>query len=331
MAEEQITVDFDDKSLFQSALQDTPPAPSSPDPAPTEALPASPAPSPQAAPPPPAGDRPRDDRGRFTPVQPDAAAAPQPPPGQTSPAPGPDEGTVPSWRLREEREQREAYASQLAERDRQLREVVAYVQQMQRQSQPQPQAPDPLLNPAEWNAYQGNAMQQLHQNVMHQLRTNQLESNLQLTRMERGPEHFDAAYNAFMRSAEGDVAFARSIVNSPNPGAAMCDWYNRAMALETYGADPEAYFTRRVEQLLQDKSFLAKAIDAARNMTSQMGAQGVGGVGRVPSNVTVIPPSLSTMRSGSTPESGVTNAAGEDLMSDQMLFQAALAPNQHRR
>ena len=233
---------------------------------------------------------------------------------------------MPSWRLREEREQREAYASQLAERDRQLREVVAYVQQMQRQSQPQPQAPDPLLNPAEWNAYQGNAMQQLHQNVMHQLRTNQLESNLQLTRMERGPEHFDAAYNAFMRSAEGDVAFARSIVNSANPGAAMCDWYNRAMALETYGADPEAYFTRRVEALLQDKSFLAKAIDAARGMAGQpAGRPGV------PSNVTVIPPSLSTMRSGSTPESGVTNAAGEDLMSDQMLFQAALAPSQSRR
>jgi hypothetical protein len=329
MAAEQITVDFDDRALFNSALQeappDTQPPPSAePPPAPSQAIPSETAP-PSPAPSP--GDPPRDELGRFTPRQePPAAPPPAAPPEQ--------ESAVPSWRLREEREQREAYATRLAEREAQLNQAIAYIQRMQAASQPAPAAPDPLLNPAEFNQYQAQSLQQMQATIAHQLRTNQLESNLQLTRLERGAERFDEAYQAFMRSAEGDVAFARAIVNSPNPGAAMCEWYDRAKALDTYGADPEAYFNQRVNALLSDKAFLAKAIDAARSMATgaQPGQQTQGRYSYAPSNnVTVLPPSLTSMRSGSSPESGITNAAGEDLMSDQMLFQAALAPGQSRR
>src|SRR5262245_36854507 len=96
-----VVANIPDADIFKQAM--------APDPEP----PPKPEGEPQATPP--EGEQPRDERGRFAkadqaPQAPAAATQQQPDPAQQPPAQQPtdDGGTVPSWRHRELREQRDA-------------------------------------------------------------------------------------------------------------------------------------------------------------------------------------------------------------------------------
>jgi hypothetical protein len=258
------------------------------------------------------------------------------PPDDGGDAPAPTEEYVPSWRLREEREAREAYAGRLAERDRQLGEALNFIRQQQaREPLPAPPPPDPLLDPAAFHRSNADTIAGLATQFRNELRTVQLENNLQLTRVQVGPELFDAAYTAFCETAAGDQGFARAVVAAPNPGAAMVNWYRQASTLDRIGGDPEAWFNQRRSELLQDPEFLAEAVEAARNYrppapsasasnasaSNAMPAASRGMRGAPSSNVTVLPPSLMRMRGSGTTENTAANIAGDaDPLSDQSLF-----------
>jgi len=241
-------------------------------------------------------------------------------PAETPPAAGEPtehaEGNVPSWRLREEREMREAIAARYEETQRQLAQAMQWINQ-QRAQQVQ-DVPDPVLQPMEYRQHIEGAFN-------HQLRTLQLENNLQLTRLEHGAPLFDQAYSAFMQVAPTDPAFARAIVNGPNPGAAMIDWYRRASTLSQVGDDPEAWFQKRLAQEMQRPEFLAGVSEQARAMAVARSQQG----GRVPSNVTVLPPSLSRMPGATSAEMAVSGVDG-DPMSNENLFTSSLPQRRQR-
>jgi hypothetical protein len=310
----QLTDDLDDRALFDAAV--------APDPAPEPSEDVSSTPADPSLPP--AGQR-RDELGRFASV---AVTQPE----TTEAAPAPEEGglvssaegdLVPSWRLREEREAREAYASRLAERDRQLTDALNYLRQMQVQATPPPQPIDPIGDLPGFHQSLAGQLEQLRNELSGQIRTQQLESNLQLTRLQAGPELFDNAYRAFVETASGDQGFARAIVASPNPGAALVNWYRQALTLNQIGPDPEAWFAERKAALLSDPEFLQQAVEAARNY--QPGAARASGQmrpgGAAPtSNVTVLPPSLMRMRGSSTSEATAANPGGDDPLSDSSLF-----------
>ena len=240
--------------------------------------------------------------------------------------PAPGEEFVPSWRLREEREAREAYAGRLAERERQLTEALSYLRQVQVAQQAPVPPIDPVVDPAAFHRAQADVVTQMRAEFSNQMRTLQLENNLQLTRLQAGPELFDEAYQAFVETASGDQSFARAIVSSPNPGAAMCNWYRQAVTLNRIGPDPEAWFDAQKAALLQDPEFLQTAVEAARNY--QPPAQERDTQGRftsnmrpsASSNVTVLPPSLMRMRGSTTSEATGASIGGDDPLSDNSLF-----------
>jgi hypothetical protein len=316
------TADMDDQSLFQAAIADEAPA------APDTSIPDVPQDQTEAPPP---GERRRDASGRFAPATPEIPPGVTGQPGAPAPAPSPDGAeTVPSWRLREEREAREAYASRLAERDNQLSQALNYLRLLQQQQQaaPAPQAPDPILDPAGYSQFNQSALQTVEQRFANQLRTIQLENNLQLTRMQVGEEIFDDAYAAFMDAGGTDQGFARSIVNSSNPGAAMVNWYRQATTLQRIGNDPEAYLRSHEEALLNDTSFLQRAVERARAIAANPAVRGQApgrAASSTPSNVVVLPPSLQNIRGGTTAEAGAPGGE-HDPMSDAALFNQALRP-----
>jgi hypothetical protein len=305
---EGLAADLDDASLFAAAT--------APEAAPEE--PAAPAGD---------GAQPRDELGRF--ASPPVVTPPQTsedsPPAEAPPGEPPArEEFVPSWRLREEREAREAYASRLAERDRQLTEALNFIRQNQAPVQP-PAPIDPLVDPAAFHRYQADTVAGIRADFQSQLRTLQLENNLQLTRMQDA-DLFDDAYRAFVETASGDQQFARAIVGAPNPGGAMVNWYRNAVVLNAVGNDPVAWFNGKRAELLQDPEFLREAVEAARNWRPPAAAAAPSsGNMRGAANVVQLPPSLMRMRGGSSSEATAANPGGDDPLSDQSLFAFASA------
>lgn len=315
---EGLTEALDDRALFDAAV--------APEPAPEEqtAEPSSPATEPtEHSPPTPRSDRQRDELGRFVSAG-EQAAADEPPAGEAAPAPVGNEEFVPSWRLREEREAREAYAARLAERERQLTETLNYLRQQQAAAQPAPAPIDPVVDPAAFHRAQADSVAAIRNDFQTQLRTIQLENNLQLTRMQVGDELFDNAYRAFVEVGQNDQAFARAIVGAANPGATMVRWYTQASALNTVGPDPEAWFAQRKAELLQDPEFLQQAVEAARNYQpparAPAGRPSTNMSQRPSSNVTVLPPSLMRMRGSTSSEATAASPGGDDPLSDNSLF-----------
>ena len=294
------------------------------------------APEPKEVPPPHPEDAGRDIHGRYrqqgeqAPKPPGEPPAPPPPtPGEPTPRPPPgtpppaapvppaaDDANVPSWRLREEREQREALARQLQERDLAFRQMQQRLDAFEKQQSPQ-EMPDPLIDPQGYRTA-------LEAKFTNDLRTVQLENNLQLNRLQHGPV-FDEAYQAFMQAAQGDPGFARLIVNSPNPGGAMVNWYKRAVTLARVGDDPEAFINAEIERRLSDPQFLGTALERARAVASGQPLNGA--TPPRPSNVTQIPPSLARIPSGAPTEV----ATGSDGMpSDYELFKSSLPPSRRK-
>lgn len=294
-----------------------------------------PSPQPDETPPPHPNDEARDVRGRFRPQQaaPTEPAVAPPPvvsppvaataPGMAPASPGavpppPDDANVPSWRLREEREQREALTRQLQDRDAALRDMQRRMEQFERQQAPnaQNEIPDPLIDPKGYrSAIEGQ--------FASKLQTIQLENNLQLTRLQHG-EVFDSAYQAFMQAAQGDPGFARLIVNSPNPGSSMVNWYRRAVTLSRVGDDPDKFIEAEISRRLSDPAFLSRAVEAARAHASGQPPQPGAAPGR-PNNVTQIPPSLSRVPSGSP-----TDVVMGGMPDDETLFRESLPPPRKR-
>ena len=295
------------------------------------------APEPKEAPPPPhPDDAGRDIHGRFRPQgeqppKPPGEPPAPPPPGQPTPQPSPgtpppaasvppvaDDANVPSWRLREEREQREALARQLQERDFALRQMQQRMDEFEKQRSPGQEMPDPLVDPQGYRTA-------LENKFTNDLRTVQLENNLQLNRLQHGPV-FDEAYQAFMQAAQGDTGFARLIVNSPNPGGAMVNWYKRAVTLARVGDDPEAFINAEIERRLSDPQFLGTALERARAVASGQSPTN-GATPPRPNNITQIPPSLARIPSGA-PTEVATGADG--MPSDQELFKSSLPPSRRK-
>lgn len=294
MAIEKVDVGISDTEMFRSAMADEPAA------------------EPEAQP----AEKPRDELGRFAPKAEDTpVAAIEQQPEQVKeqqPTPDKDEAQVPSWRLRELREQREAAeerARQFEVRSRQSEERLAAFQRQWEQSQPKPEPVDFFANP-------DAAMDQ--RLTPFEARMEALNNKLVLraSKAEAMAEHgvavvkeMEQAIGKAMQEGHPEMrTLSMEMRQSDDPVSVAMNWYRRDKLLKETGGDIAGYRSKLEGDLLKDPAFQAKAMEAWRLQASQPGN----------SPKVQIPPSLNRA-------SGSAGNAGDDAgdMSDASLWAAA--------
>lgn len=250
-----------------------------------------------------AGERARDDRGKFVakpkdeqPAEPEAVAPPEPQEGKV--------GAIPPARLREE-------ATKRREAETRLEEALNRIARLERdslqparpqvQTQPEPQKkrPDPLLDPDGAEAFDNEVRE-------HDRQVLNFNLSCRFARLEH-KEVFDEAFKAVNEAISGgDAALAAKIKMSPEPGAEIVSWYQQRNLVSETGGDLAAY----KQKLLSDPEFVKQVIESAKT-------QALGQNGSRPNTVTKLPPSLTSVSGGSAKNSD------PDDNSDQSVFKQA--------
>lgn len=167
-------------------------------------------------------------------------------------------GLIPSWRLREETEAKNAA---IRERDADRAERAKLAERLAKLEKPTEQKadepPDPLIDPQAYAKWQD-------QRLDTRLRQERGELSMRYTR-KANPEVFDKAYAAINEAmSKGDRLSQLRIYNSPDPGEELIAWYKEAETRREVGNDPATYKARVLEEALKDPTYLAKAIAAAK-------------------------------------------------------------------
>lgn len=249
--------------------------------------------------------------GKFAPKAKDADAAPtqQQPTEQAQPKADEDGAQVPSWRLKELREERDAVRLQAqefersyAETQRQLREAQA---QLRKQAEPPKPPPSVFEDPDGYTAHVESTMEQ-------RLRNMEANFSFRLAHSQH-KDVFEQAYQDMINRAErGDPSVVQSIMRSPDPGSTLVNWYQREQTLAKVGNDPDAWFQKQLDERLKDPKYQGEVLERIRGSASQTPANN----GSAPK--VVLPPSLNRVASAA-------RAAGDDEgdLSDASLYRHA--------
>lgn len=203
---------------------------------------------------------------------------------------------VPSWRVRELREERDAAAER-------LKALESERAQWQRQQQPQPQVqqpekaakPDPLLDP---EGYAKSVRDEIREEILSERR----EESLQRA-AETHPEEFKEAYAAATKAV--DPALKARMQQSRDPGKTLLEWHRENKVKAEVGTDPNAWLEKKLEERLNDPAFLQKALERSKGASQQ-----ADGRPRVE-----LPPSLN----GASRSNASLKPSNDDL-SDEDLF-----------
>jgi hypothetical protein len=292
-------MDIDDKELFDSAMTDEPiPEVATEAPADVSSTEA-----------PQQDDRPRDEHGRFAAKQ---AAEPQPEQAAEQPQ-AKDEANVPSWRLREVREEAERRVAETEARWQRQFEML----QRQNAPKPEPQpAPDLFDNPT--GAIKHGVQQEM---TPYEQRLQAMEAREQsrleyYSRREAFRDHGEQAVRtAYEWLANG--------VRSQDPD--VMHTYNRAMQSEhPYDAVVQAYKRADIMHRIGALGDLDKwAIQRAQELQQQQSQPQGNGQSRQPSrspqgSIVKLPPSLSRVPASQVEEDD------ESDTSDAALFRHAM-------
>jgi len=303
MAETETTVPMDDRALMEGAMA----------PEPKQEAPAK-EPEP--------GDRPRDELGRFAPKEETTEAAPaevKPPTEQPPFEPAKDdaEGQVPSWRLREIREARDAAERRVTEREQELFQTR---QQMQAFQQQLAQLQKPKEEPVNWFDNPDSALQQRMAPVEERFAQLQQEMRLTTSRAMAIAVHgakavteMEQAIGKAMRENHPDMpTLQMQLRNASDPAEVAMQWHTRTKLLAETGGNLDAYRQKILDDAMKDPDFQAKVIESARGQASQPNS------GRPPP--INLPPSLN--RASGT---GASQAPEAGDMSDASLYRFATA------
>ena len=233
--------EMDDKELFSSAMTDEP------TPETTEQPVAQPEATPQQ------DGRPRDEHGRFARTEPEPQPEPQQPTAQ-QPDQARDEAQIPSWRLREMREEKDAAVQRYLETQRQLE----MLQRKMPKPEPTPR-PDLYENPDGFighhlQEYVDPRIQQLEQRIAAQDERYRLQ-NEEVSReraIEKyGRENVQAAVKWLGQSMQADPdaeRFYKTSIYNPNavdPFKTLMTTYQQYQI----NSDPDGWALRRAAEL----------------------------------------------------------------------------------
>lgn len=253
--------------------------------------------------------------GKFAPkTQADAAPTQQQPAEQAKTEPTDEGAQVPSWRLRELREQREAAERRAQDKERENLELQTHLRSMDarlRQLTETPkEPPDFYADPA---AFVDDRLNPARQELGQQL-GQMKEGFSKLIAIDKfGEEAVTAAYSELekqMREGSGQPDYAR-IMRSAHPYGELVKWHKSHVAKQTVGDDPSAWFEKQLEERLKDPTYQGKVLERIRGT-----ANGTPQNGSAPK--VVLPPSLNKVASAAR----VTGEDDGDL-SDASLYRHA--------
>lgn len=267
---------------------------------------------------------PRDELGRFAPKAeevpaeaPKVEAKPETvaPPVEATEQPKDDAATVPSWRLREVREAREAAERKAEEATRERFALQTQLQQMQAELQ---KLQAPKSEPADFFADPDQALQQ--RLTPFEQRFAKLEQDVRLSSSRAAAiavhgapivAEMEKSIEEAMQKNHPDInGLAAQMRTSSDPVGVAMNWYKRNKLWDVTGGDPDAYKSKVLDEALKNPEYLQKALEAAR-------AQAGAAPGSRP-NIQ-LPPSLSR-----APGSAPSAAVDESDMSDRSLFKQAV-------
>lgn len=248
MAETTTVVDVDNADMWAHAT--------APEPVKEE----TPAPEPEAKP-----ERSRDELGRFAKAETTEAPPIQEQPEQKPP----EEAAVPSWRLREIREERDAASKRFEELQKQYaadRQTMAELQrQLQEVQKPKQEPIDFFQNP------EGAIQQRL---TPYEERFARLESTMKLNSSKalavamHGKDavaEMETAIEQAMASNHPDMrALGAQMSVSDDPVGVAMNWFQREKLHRETGGNLASYKQKLADELLKDPAFLAKAIESAK-------------------------------------------------------------------
>lgn len=258
--------------------------------------------------------QPRDENGRFAPKA-QAEPEPQPETPAASPQAAPkDEAHVPSWRLREVREEAErrveqARAEEAARWQRQL-------EMLQRQSQPKPEpapVPDVFENP---NGFLEHGVRQAVDPIKSEIGQLREFYSRRDAEREHGPEKVKAAYDWIAQGlAQRDpeaVATYQRAMQSMHPFGDLVTAHQQRTVYQQIGSDPNAWFGKTLEErIASDPKFAGELLQKLQQSTRQPGNP------QAQSKIN-LPPSLSRVPASQ-------GAADDDTdVSDAALFRHAM-------
>jgi hypothetical protein len=293
-------MDVDDKELFNAAMADEPTpdvATEAPE-APTQEQPST-------------DGRNRDEHGRFARTEP----ASQPAQQGSVPEAKEDGANVPSWRLREVREEAERRVAETEARWQRQFEML------QRQNQPKPEpkpVPDLYENPVEFSRYQAQeVVNPLEQRVLAQearLQA-QVEFNSRMyAERDHGPEAVRAAYNWIAEKVQQRDSDAlhlyHQVMQSSHPFDAIVTAHKRTSVMQQIGNDPDAWAIQRARELAASDT---KYRDALYSQPSRQQSNG-----NPQGSIVKLPPSMSRL-----PNAQVSGDDDNDV-SDAALFRHAM-------
>ena len=257
--------------------------------------------------------QPRDEHGRFAPKAEVAAEEPAPQVEVKEPEPKDDEGRVPSWRLRELRESREAAERKAEEYSRQSyaqqQQLAALQRQLADLQRPKQEPVDFFQNP-------DGALDQRLTPLEEKFTAFESKLVLRASRAEAMAEHgvksvreMEAAVEKASREGHPEInLLVAQMRASDDPVGVAMQWHKRNKMMDVTGGDPDAYRQRVADELLKDPAFQAKVIEAARGQAPQGSRPNI-----------QLPPSLSRIP-GSAPD----HSSDDSDMSDAGLFRQAI-------
>lgn len=236
-------MDIEDKELFDSALTDAAPEIDTS------------AEQPEAV-----TGQPRDEHGRFA-ARAEAEPEAQSNPPQAEIAPARDEAHVPSWRLREEREAREAAERRFQEFQAQTQREMEELRRRQPAAEPTP-AQDIFENP---NEFVGHNVRQAVDPIKSEISQMREFFSRRDAEREHGSEKVKAAYDWIaqgMASRDPDAASTlQRAMQSQHPFGEIVQAFQQRQVFQQIGNDPQKWFETSLEQKLQsDPQFAASLL-----------------------------------------------------------------------
>lgn len=256
------------------------------------------------------GGQPRDEHGRFAAKaenEPEATSDPE----AAAPQTAKDEAHVPSWRLREVNEAREAAERRVRDiEDRYQRELADLRSRLPKQEAQA--APDLYEDP---NGFVGHNVRQAVDPIKSEIGQMREYFSRRDAEREHGADKVQAAF-AWLEegSASRDperFAIYQKAMQSMHPYGEIVKAHQERQVLQQIGSDPQKWFETSLEQKLQSDpqfaaSLLQKIQQSARGAPQQQGS------------TVRLPPSLNRIASAQS----AADASGD--MSDASLFENAM-------
>ena len=294
MADQDTTIpQMDDRELFQSTMEPEPKAETQQEPEPASQ------------------ERPRDEQGRFAPKQEQVEPVKAKQPLQAAPTPADptkDEGgQVPSWRLREVSEARQAAERRAEDASRQAYAIQQQMAEMRRQMEA---FQKPKSEPTEFFANPDQAIQERLSPIEE--RFAQLESRMRLNSSRamavvmHGKETVAEMEQTIAKAIDAGhpemQALSMRMRQSDDPVGIAVDWFKHHKVISETGGDLASYKAKLLEEAMKDPAFQAKAMETWRGTAQQQAAQ----PGARP-NIQ-LPPSINRATG-----SGASNAGSDDI------------------